>query len=173
MTTAAVPTTLAALMARTATDGNCRVWLGHCDSVGSPKITIHYQKYFVRRLVWQLLHGPIAKGGQIGATCGTPGCTAPAHLVCRTQSQALKGRPIPIERRIRIALTQRANAATKLTPEQRQRYQGVVVDQAIQRPRQLHPPGPCLARLRQPVRRAGAPLNPTGADHAYRCTDQS
>ena len=118
MTTAAVPTTLAALMARTATDGNCRVWLGHCDSVGSPKITIHYQKYFVRRLVWQLLHGPIAKGGQIGATCGTPGCTAPAHLVCRTQSQALKGRPIPIERRIRIALTQRANAATKLTPEQ-------------------------------------------------------
>lgn len=118
MTTAAVPTTLAALMARTATDGNCRVWLGHCDSVGSPKITIHYQKYFVRRLVWQLLHGPIAKGGQIGATCGTPGCTAPAHLVCRTRSQALKGRPIPIERRIRIALTQRAKAATKLTPEQ-------------------------------------------------------
>ena len=116
--TPAIPTTLAALMARTTADGNCRVWDGCLDTIGSPKICINYKKLMVRRLVWQLVRGPIAPKHQISTTCGTPGCIATGHLISRTQSQTLKGRPVSRARRIRTAITHRAKATAKLTAAQ-------------------------------------------------------
>ena len=106
---------LAQIMALAHDDGaGCLVWDGYALQ-GMPQIRIDYRAWPVRRLIWELVHGPIKRGHQIGVSCPDPMCIHPDHLVSRTKSQIQRGRIMPMSTRTRIALTKRSRSS--LTPE--------------------------------------------------------
>lgn len=85
--------TLPDLMARAHDDGaGCLVWDGYALHGTAPQWRIDYQLWPVRRLLWELVHGPIRTKHQIGLSCTEPLCVHPDHLVSRTRSSIQKGR---------------------------------------------------------------------------------
>ena len=103
--------TLSDLMARAHDDGaGCLVWDGYALFGAAPQWRIDYQLWPVRRLLWELVHGPIHAKHQIGLSCTEPLCVHPDHLVSRTRSSIQHGRKQPAATIIRIAQAKRAGS---------------------------------------------------------------
>ncbi len=58
----------------------CWLWTGKLTHKGIPMVWDGTRGEPARRVVWQLIHGPIPKGRAATITCGTRGCVHPAHL---------------------------------------------------------------------------------------------
>jgi len=108
--------TLAHLQARTTEEGDCMLWDGYTDRIGSPQWRVGGKCWPARRLLWELTRGPVPAKHQVSAHCGIAGCVHPDHLVCRTRSRIQRGARRSPATAIRIALTHRAKATARLTP---------------------------------------------------------
>jgi len=89
----------------------CLVWTGYALE-GSPQVRIDHRLWPVRRLIWELVHGPIRRGHQVGIGCIEPLCIHPDHIVSRGRGSVQRGKPLPADRKLRISNTKRA--ASKL-----------------------------------------------------------
>lgn len=109
--------TLADLMRHVEDDGECLIWTGHANEGKYPQWRIGGKLHLVRRVVYELVHGPIAPKLQIGVRCDCVLCVRPDHLVARTRSQANTGRRHTMADKIKIARTKRERSGL-LTDEQ-------------------------------------------------------
>lgn len=109
--------TLADLQKRTEPEGECLLWTGYVDGVGSAQWRIAGKLYLVRRLLWELTRGTVPKKHQVGVRCGIPACVHPDHLVSRTRGSVQRGVPKSPMQILRTAMAHRAKASTKLTVE--------------------------------------------------------
>lgn len=109
-------TTLDQIYARCTEDGDCLRWQGRrsCAS-GHPKIG----NKSGRRVVYELLHGPIPDHKYVTVTCDCIDCLAPEHLALTTKAQAAKkGNQCPTVRLRKAIASAKANRKTgKLTME--------------------------------------------------------
>lgn len=109
--------TLADLLARCEDDGDCLIWQGYADRIGSPQWRVGGACWPVRRLLWVLTRGAVPAKHQVAVSCGERGCVHPDHLVCRSRSRLQMGQARSQAVRIRIALTKRARNRSPLTAE--------------------------------------------------------
>lgn len=78
------------LRARTIIDGECWVWTHKAIPSGYGQVTLVTKKktwgktYYVHRLAWQLVNGPIPPGMHVCHRCDRPPCMNPAHLFIGT-----------------------------------------------------------------------------------------
>lgn len=103
------------ILGRTRESGDCLEWAGYAIEGKFPQIRVDWKCYPVRRLVWQLVHGPAKPEQWIGCNCDNPLCVNPDHLVARTRSKALKGARRTVTHKQKIAKTRRAGS--KVTME--------------------------------------------------------
>lgn len=103
------------LLARTESDGECLDWTGYAAGGTEPQWRVQGQFWLVRRLMWTLTRGPIRPKHQVAVSCGSDRCVHPDHLVSRTRSAVMTGKPKALKHRIGIALARRR--ASMLTPE--------------------------------------------------------
>lgn len=106
--------TLAAFMARVQDEGDCLMWTGHASLGRFPQWRIDGKLHAVRRLVWQLTRGEVKPGLQVGVSCGCDRCVHPDHLVARTKSKALVGKPVTPDHRARITIGRRAKSSLSM-----------------------------------------------------------
>lgn len=95
------------------------VWAGAANGGRTPQVRLGGQAgavYNVRRVIYALARGPIKDGFRVTAKCDHPLCVHPDHLVANSRSVLQRGKPIPLERRLRIAASKRRASAT-MTPE--------------------------------------------------------
>lgn len=107
--------TLAHLADRVDEVGDCMEWKLHMCDGKHPQWRVDGVCHPARRVVWELVNGPVRPGLQIGTTCGNPKCVNPAHLAARTRSKANKSARRSLIRKIRATATRRARS--RLTPE--------------------------------------------------------
>ena len=99
------------LLARVVPDGDCLVWQGYCDLGRFPQWRVSGRNQAARRVVWELVHGPIRKGHQVGVRRGcAANCCHPDHLVARSKSRARRGMQMPAAHRSNITRTRQANS---------------------------------------------------------------
>lgn len=93
------------VLGRTRTCGECMEWAGYAIGGRIPQIRVEMKCYPVKRLVYQLVHGPVPSEKFIGNSrqCRNPLCVNPDHLVSRTRSQALKGSARTVGHKAKIA----------------------------------------------------------------------
>lgn len=103
------------ILGRTRENGDCMDWAGYAIEGKVPQIRVDYKCWPVRRLVWQLVHGPVKSATWVGTSCGNPLCVNPDHLVARTRSKAFKGTAKTVVQRVSIASARRKNG--KVTAE--------------------------------------------------------
>ena len=63
--------------------GQCLFWTGSLHHQGTtryPAIGINGRRYYVRRLMWELMRGPIPGGVAVVPGCGNDLCVEPDHL---------------------------------------------------------------------------------------------
>lgn len=94
--------------------GRCLVWTGSANNT-NPQIRVGGKAQpptNVRRVIYQLVHGPIPTGFLVGlrGTCTNVLCIHPDCLVARSKSKAQKNKPVSLRRKMRIASTQRAKS---------------------------------------------------------------
>lgn len=83
--------TAEALLARTVEEGDCLLWKGSMASTNIPTVCVEADaRRSVRRLLWQMLNGPIPANKFASCSCGEPRCVAPEHLVLMTKRQIAK-----------------------------------------------------------------------------------
>lgn len=82
--------TLQFFLARTVTEGRCRIWTGASVDGKYPKIEVKGKTLNVRREVYKLAGGELPDRLQIGARCGCPLCIEPKCLVARSRRTAMK-----------------------------------------------------------------------------------
>lgn len=63
----------------TVVEGDCWLWAGSCSSRGHGQITVQRRPRSVRRVLYELLVGPIGEG-QLRSTCGERACVNPEHM---------------------------------------------------------------------------------------------
>lgn len=102
---------LADLLARTVPEGDCLLWTCRAVKGKFPQWDLGGQRYITRRLVYQLVHGPIPSRLQVGTRCKNPLCVHPDCLVARTASKAQSGRTMHPDHKARIAAAQRARSS--------------------------------------------------------------
>lgn len=109
--------TLDWLMARVIERDGCLIWAGHIGGKGKvPQVRIDYKLHSANRVVWEFANGrEVPDGCRVGTTCGNDGCLHPDHLKARKVGTLLKGKPLALERKMRIAMAKRATA--KLTAD--------------------------------------------------------
>lgn len=113
------------IKARCNEDADCWIWPLACSGNGTPKVTIgarpERKQWAVRRLIATEM-GLQIDGMLVTNTCGDPLCVCPDHVLVVTKKEMATlitertGHPYRIERRAKIAATQRARLS-KLTPE--------------------------------------------------------
>lgn len=108
---------LSDLRARIEEVGECWVWQGYASQGKFPQWRLDGVLKPTRRIVWELVHGPLEPGMQVAADpqC-CPCCVHPDHLQARTRSKALKGMHIAPDRKANIARSRRARS-TLMTME--------------------------------------------------------
>lgn len=106
--------TLADLQARTIEEGDCLLWMGYAVEGKFPQWRVGDKLYPARRVVYEMTHGYVPKKLQIGTTCGCALCVHPDHLVARSRSKALRGKPLDLARKLKIAQTKRARSALSI-----------------------------------------------------------
>ncbi len=94
---------LAELARRTVEMGDCLLWTGFARYGRYPQWFVDGQARNARRVVWERTYGAIRINLQIGVQCGCPLCVAPEHLVARSKSAAMRGHPVSLVTRARIA----------------------------------------------------------------------
>lgn len=100
------------LLARCVEDGGCLIWQGYaCNDGRDPRAKIDGKVQYVRRAVWALLKGRKPPTSHlVGASCGVVCCMEPAHLICRSRSEAFTGVPKSLLMRARLAKTKRVGS---------------------------------------------------------------
>lgn len=71
------------IKARCIEEGDCWLWKGGKNSRGQPKVG----RRSGRRLVWELVKGPVPPEARMGVSCGCPSCLNPKHLTVRTRAE--------------------------------------------------------------------------------------
>lgn len=86
--------TMERLLAKCDEEGECLIWKGSRGNRGEPILRYSKNKSCNLREVVAHLAGKPQAGhkGVWTAKCETPGCVAPAHLVCRTRGQHMEKR---------------------------------------------------------------------------------
>lgn len=106
---------LSDLLARTVPEGDCLLWTGRAVKGKFPQWDLGGKRYITRRLIYQLVYGPIPEHLQIGTRCKNPLCVHPDCLVARSASRAQRGRTIHPDHKARITAALRARSS--ITPE--------------------------------------------------------
>lgn len=106
--------TLDDLHARTIEEGDCLLWAGHATHGKHPQWRVGGKLYPARRVVYEMAHGYVPKKLQIGTTCGCALCVCPDHLVARSRSAVQRGKPLALERKLKIAKAKRAKSALSI-----------------------------------------------------------
>lgn len=73
----------------------CWLWRGATTSGGYPLVNRAvapktWKRFYVRRLVWEAVHGPIPPRGVITTTCLRLACVRPEHLELTTHAEAAR-----------------------------------------------------------------------------------
>ncbi|MBX3653220.1 MAG: hypothetical protein KF686_03485 [Ramlibacter sp.] len=101
------------LLARVRDNGEgCLIWTGFSQN-GDPKATAGNNgvPYNVRRAVWRSMHGrEPRKNYRVVSKCGTYNCVGPECLVEEGIGAALRGRVLPRDVRIKLAMVARAKS---------------------------------------------------------------
>lgn len=96
------------ILARTIEVGDCLEWQGCFCQGKHPQINLGAGRVAaVRRVLWEVEHGPVPAGLQVGMTCKNWRCVCPEHLAARTRSKASRGRTRSLQERINIAAGRR------------------------------------------------------------------
>ena len=99
------------IMARTIEVGDCLEWQGYFCQGKHPQINLGAGRVAaVRRVLWEMDHGPVPPGLQVGVTCGNWRCVCRGHIAARTRSKASRGRTRSLQERINIAAGRRAGS---------------------------------------------------------------
>ena len=80
---------------------NCMEWTGARAIGGYGK----YRNLFAHRVAWELVNGPIPKGGWILHHCDNPICVRPSHLYLGTPKDNARDRELRGRGRKRLGLT--------------------------------------------------------------------
>ena len=76
------------------------LWSGSKDAFGNGQMRINGKLTTVRRVVWELHHGPLTSNHRVDVTCGESSCVRSAHLsVSETNSRTTSKPKFPPERR--------------------------------------------------------------------------
>lgn len=59
---------------------NCELWDGTVNGRGHPVKRVDGKLWYVRRLLWTKLHGPIPEDKTVRTTCHDRLCVCPEHL---------------------------------------------------------------------------------------------
>ena len=105
---------LSDLLARTVAEGDCLLWTGRSVVGKFPQWDIGGQRHITRRLVYQLVHGPLPSRLYVGNKCKNPLCVHPDCLIARTPSHAQSGRTMRADHKARITAAQRARSSLTL-----------------------------------------------------------
>lgn len=105
-------------MARVIERDGCLIWAGHIGGGGKvPQVRIDKKLHSANRVIWELAHGrQVPDGHRVGTSCGNDGCLHPDHLKARKIGSLLKGKPLSLTRRMRIAMERRKQS--KFTDEE-------------------------------------------------------
>ena len=106
--------TLDYLLKYTQEEGECLIWTGSAQHGKYPQVRIggaaDGKAVAVRRVIYELVHGELMPGKQVGVKCKTLKCVHPDCLVQRTKSQAHKGQQLRPDHIMRIIAGKRAVA---------------------------------------------------------------
>jgi hypothetical protein len=101
---------LSDLLARTVSEGDCLLWTGRAVKGKFPQWELGGKRYITRRLVYQVVHGPLPSRMQVGTRCKNPLCVHPDCLVARTASKAQRGRTMHPAHKARLTAALRARS---------------------------------------------------------------
>ena len=59
---------------------DCRIWRRGTTGNGYPAMKQGTRTVYVKRVLWEALHGPIPQGKTVRSSCGNRRCVNPAHL---------------------------------------------------------------------------------------------
>ena len=59
---------------------DCRIWRRGTTGNGYPAMKRGTRTVYVKRVLWEALHGPIPEGKTVRSSCGNRRCVNPAHL---------------------------------------------------------------------------------------------
>lgn len=107
--------TLDELNARVIEDDGCLLWTGATSDGKRPAIWIDGKLRSARRVIYELIKGPIPEGKRVGVRCKKDLCVCPECLVARTVSQSLRGLKRDEAFKRKISATKRAKSV--ITPE--------------------------------------------------------
>lgn len=71
-------------------DNGCLVWMGAKTSCGYGVVRVNKRPMNAHRLVWELVHGPIADGLHVLHACDNPPCFNPDHLSLGTHADNMR-----------------------------------------------------------------------------------
>lgn len=106
-------------------DDGCLIWTESVNPhSGLPVMRWYESMKTVRSVVYLLIHGQMRKGKRTALSCGKKLCVHPDHVLAQNWNASLKGREIPIDTRIKIAMGQRKKS--RLTDEQVQSIRSAI-----------------------------------------------
>jgi hypothetical protein len=59
---------------------DCHIWTRGTTGNGYPAMKQGERTVYVKRVLWELLHGPIPEGKTVRSRCGNRRCVNPEHL---------------------------------------------------------------------------------------------
>lgn len=71
-------------------EGEHWIWLGACSGGRKPTITVSGKVYYVTRIVWEFINGPIPEGLHVCHKCDIPKCLNTSHLFLGTHRQNME-----------------------------------------------------------------------------------
>lgn len=127
--------TLAEFLARTEEEGACLLWTGYSVDGKFPQWRRKGDLLVVRRVIYELVHGPVPERHQVGVRCKCDRCVHPDHLVARTRSRLQRGKPLPTVTKLRIARSKQAQSLVldlaKVREIRSSEERGVVLDDRL------------------------------------------
>lgn len=82
------------LVNRCVRHGSCLIWTGWKTKGGVAQMNLKrngkWRQHYVRRVLWEEVHGPIPPGGAISPTCRNQACVNPECMALTTQPEAAR-----------------------------------------------------------------------------------